>query len=113
MSEPLFTTDAGGVTLTDRQAHALRTIREQQPIRSDALGAHLHAYRQANGGRGHHAYETCDWCVSEAKSVGDALAKRGLVRYVRGQGWVTGDYEAPKAASSQLGVGDEWPEDLF
>ncbi len=115
MSESLFTTPP---TLPDRQAHALKLIRHRQPVRSDELGAHLHAFRQAHGGNGHPADETCDYCVSEGRSVGEALAKKMLVRYVRGEGWVTVEWQGSGPgqvvpASSQLGVDDPWPEDLF
>lgn len=106
---------AGGITLSDRQAHALQVVTARQPIRSDDLGAELHAYRLANGGRGHAVGEWCDWCTSEGRSVGDALAAKGLVRYIRGAGWVTSSYatsddvEKPEA-SAQLGPDDPWPE---
>lgn len=112
MSEPLFTLDtAAGNGLTDRQAHGLEIIRRHQPIRSDQLGAHLHAYRQANGGKGHSADAFCDWCTSEGRSVAKALQKKGLARYVRRKGWVTADEQAPiDRRSAQLGLDDPWPE---
>lgn len=114
MSEPLFTLDgAAGVSLTDRQAHAFRLIRARQPVRSDALGAELHAYRHANGGNGHQADTFCDWCTSEGRSVGEALQRKGLVRYARGAGWMlTGDQAQPEP-SVQIGAADPWPEDMF
>lgn len=139
MAEQLSLT--GATTLTDRQAYALGIIAARQPIRSDDLGAHLHAYRQDQGGKGHGADDTCDWCTSEGKSVGDALAAKGLVRYVRGKGWVTADWKGEFAkvdegrweerdtdgsfvgrhattreaekASAQLGTDEPWPEDFF
>ena len=125
MTEQLSLT--GATTLTDRQAHALGIIATRQPIRSDDLGAHLHAYRLEQGGRGHTASDTCDWCTSEGRSVGDALAAKGLVRYVRGKGWVTLTHDGQSDASgfstsddvekaeapSQIGRDDPWPADFF
>jgi hypothetical protein len=73
--------------LTDRQEFALETIGRLQPISSDELGAHLHAYRQANGGRGHDPDTRCDWCTQEGRDMGAALRKKGLVVQRRMAGW--------------------------
>ena len=111
MSEPLFTSEP---ELTDRQAHALDLIRRYEPIRSDDLGAHMHAWKLGQGFRGHTVTATCDWCTSEGKSVGDALTRKGLVRYVRGHGWVTAGWRPPllmdEQSSSQLGPDAPFPE---
>lgn len=121
MSDTLFpAAGSAGVSLTDRQAHALTIIEGRQPIRSDALGAELHAYRQANGGKGHSADTFCDFCISEGRSVGDALKKKGLVSYVRGDGWTVAGADTNPAtsdgksdSSTQIGVDDPWPEDMY
>lgn len=115
MSDQLHLAGIPAVKLTDRQQKGLELITARQPIRSDDLGAELHAWKLANGFRGHAAYATCDWCVSDGRSVGDALAGRGLVRYLRGKGWVTSSFGTSDdvgkpEASSQLGPDDPWPE---
>lgn len=112
MTEQLFTLDSSAETaLTGRQAHALEVIRRHQPVRSDILGAHLHAYRRANGGRGHGADTFCEWCTSEGRSVGEALHKRGLARYVLREGWRLASNEGVTSkSSSQLDANDPWPK---
>ena len=67
--------------LTARQAAALGYITEAGPagIGSAELGARMHAYRQAQGGKGHAADTMCDWCASEGRSVAEALRGRLLI----------------------------------
>jgi hypothetical protein len=67
--------------LTDRQQHALHIISQAgwQGITSDELGAHLHQYRQENGGKGHTTDHRCDWCSHEGQEAGKALHTRGLI----------------------------------
>lgn len=108
MAEPLFTTE---VALTARQAHALAVITEHQPIRSEDLGARLHAWRHLSQGTGHPADEYCDWCTSAGREVGEALHRRGVVRYVLRKGWMLArEMSQDRVTSSQLRDGDPWPE---
>lgn len=92
-------TPAGGSTLTARQANALAIISRLQPILSDELGAHLHAYRHAHGGGGHSADERCQWCSSEGTNVGQALARKGLATRRRGIGWTLPEYRPVPAGT--------------
>lgn len=82
-----FAHTPAGNLLTARQQHALETIARMQPITSDELGAYLHSYRRAHGGKGHAADERCEWCSSEGNDVGQALARRGLVNRKPTVGW--------------------------
>lgn len=67
--------------LTERQELALTLIRELGPLTSQDLGWRL---RELRGGRPTGA----EFDQSNGRAVGDALAKRGLVRYRRSEGWV-------------------------
>lgn len=114
MTEPLFTLEQQTIaSLTPRQAHALKVIEARQPIKSDDLGCELHAYRKSNGGHGHSTDSYCDFCTSEGRDVGDALARKGLVRYARGAGWMTVGEDVEQGPSSQVRIDDPWPKDCF
>lgn len=97
------------VTLRPRQALALNYIAQNAPVRSDELGAWLHADRMQRGGRGHSDGERCDYCNSEGAQMGRALAAKGLVRRRRGEGWVPASWQPPREPSAQLGPDDPWP----
>lgn len=96
------------VTLTSRQAEALRIVREHGTIASDELGAELHAWQGS-----HPVGQRCAWCQAAGVEVGRALRRKGLVTYRHRAGWVAPGYQTRPAdsnESSQLDVGDPWPE---
>ena len=102
----------GGVTLTERQALALRFIGQHQPVSSDELGAVLHEDRMRRGGKGHDASERCERCSSEGAQMGDALRKRGHVVRKRTVGWCLTGYR-PVPAGTGSGIDpktSDWPE---
>jgi hypothetical protein len=68
-------------TLTERQELALMLVRELGPLASTDLGWRL---RELRGGRASGA----EFDRSNGRAIGEALAVKGLVRYVRGEGWV-------------------------
>lgn len=77
-----------GVTLTPRQRVALEHIEKHDaPTSNDELGALMHEERRSRGGRGHHRDERCPWCGDEGAQIGEALEAKGLVVYVRRDGW--------------------------
>lgn len=79
--------------LTPRQEQALAIIRSRAPIRSEDLGAEL---RELRGGRPTGA----EFDASNGRSVAEALHAKGLVAYVRREGWVLAG-DAPRKTSSQ------------
>lgn len=89
-------------TLTERQAQALAIIRELGPIRSEDLGVEMYP-----------RMHDLDRARSYGRSVGDALAAKGLVAYVRGEGWVDAKWAEPSEPSAQVGPDGEWPEEMF
>jgi len=68
--------------LTKRQRFALELI-ARLPLSSESLGAALHERRRAEGGKGHSATTTCQFCKSEGAHMGATLRKKGLVRFAR------------------------------
>jgi hypothetical protein len=89
-------------TLTARQELALTLIRELGPLNSQDLGWRL---RELRGGRPSGA----EFDQSNGRAVGDALARKGLVRYVRGEGWVSNEYAPEPTPSAQLGPDEDLP----
>jgi len=78
------------LSLTPRQSFALNLIRERGPLSSEELGAHL-----CSRNLRHSSEQRCEWDVSNGRGVAEALARKGLVRRVRGEGWVVADWRAP------------------
>lgn len=74
--------------LTERQLLALRLIAIHAPLSSDELGERV---REARGGR----QSGAEWDRSNGRALGEALKQRGLVRYLRGRGWVPAGFEEP------------------
>ena len=85
---------APAVELTQRQAQALALIREHAPIRSEDLGWRL---RELRGGRPTGA----EFDASNGRKVAEALDAKGLVAYVRREGWVPADRRQAQRASAQ------------
>ena len=87
--------------LTSRQRYALDVIASHGPIQSVELGAYLCERR------GKHSHDVvCEWCQSSGKEVGRALAKRGLVKRRRGEGWVPADWQPDYGSSAIQGDGE-------
>lgn len=81
-------------------------IRERGPIASDEIGAEWCAARGK-----HSADVRCEWDSQAGKQIGQALRKRGLVLFKRGEGWYVPGVRRASEPSSQMGPDDEW--DLF
>ena len=92
---------AEAAALTERQAQALAIIRQRSPIRSEDLGGEL---RELRGGRPTGA----EFDASNGKAVAEALHAKGLVAYVRREGWVLAENAPGRKASSQLTEIPEW-----
>lgn len=77
------------VALTERQELALALIAERAPISSADLGA---AVREARGGRASGA----EFDTSNGRALGESLHAKGLVRYVRREGWAPASWGAKR-----------------
>lgn len=91
------------VALTDRQAFALTIVRDHGPVRSELLGAWL---CERTGRHSH--LDGCQWCVSNGRDVGESLHAKGLVVYVRREGWALAARAKASKPSSQLTEIPEW-----
>lgn len=80
--------------LTERQEQALAIIRERAPIRSEDLGGEL---RELRGGRPTGA----EFDAGNGRAVAEALHAKGLVAYVRREGWVLAENAPRRKPSSQ------------
>lgn len=76
--------------LTERQEQAYALIRQRGPIRSEDLGAELYP-----------RVHELDRARTYGRAVGDALAEKGLVVFVRGEGWVLAEEASERKACSQ------------
>lgn len=87
--------------LTRRQRFALEFV-HHRPCSSEELGAALHQYRKGEGGRGHDATKTCQFCKPEGAQMGDTLRSKGLVRYARNLGvWYCLEDGRPEASPAR------------
>lgn len=86
------------LVLTQRQAQALAIIRSRGPIRSEDLGAELYP-----------RVHELDRARSYGRSVGEALAARGFVHYVRGEGWVDAARKDVGLETGMLAPDEELP----
>lgn len=96
--------------LTDRQAEALRIIREHGPIASRELGAFVHEWR------GRHGFGSpCEFCRKAGDELGRSLRKKGLARQrlrtvgARRAGWYALTPEG-KPLRQPEAEEFEWPE---
>jgi hypothetical protein len=116
LSDAQLTIDGGerpvtAMKLGPRQQAALDCVRAHQPASLEQIGAWIHA------ARGRHARdESCRWCPADARPVLRSLKRLGLVKQIRGQGYVTSDFvpsnEGGKQEepANQIGVNgyDDW-----
>lgn len=102
MSQPALPGLQAEPLLTPRQRFALAFVRAAGgPVSGELLGAALHEYRMSEGGRGHRADTRCRFCGQEGKDVGHALMRKGLLRYLRGEGFVDAEWKPEPEPSLQ------------
>lgn len=89
---------------TPRQDFALEVVRRRGPLSAAELGAWLCEYRGAHS----HA-EACEWDRSNGHSVCEALRRKGLVRRLRGRGWVAADWREPSDPDAYDPASVPWP----
>ena len=104
MRQPAFPGLEPAPALTERQAFAARVIRERGPIRSDDLGAWL-----CERNLRHSHLQTCPYDGQNGRGVAEALRRKGLVRYRRGQGWVVEGWAPEREAAGRAWTTAEIP----